>query len=157
MLQLVGKPRRPSQAGSSLIEILVVLLLVSVLAAALMTGMMDEQAAMDAKALDGEAGTEDLAGLLELWTSDPQDLERSKLESETERQEYQTLVENLEQSNQLGTWRDLLHERLGAGHPLLVALDPEAESMPEENTDGKTEAQPVDPADGQDPDIRWVD
>ena len=133
------------QAGSSLIEILVVLLMVCFLAAALMTGMMDKQAAMDARALDGDAETEDLAGLLELWTSDPQDLDRSKLESETKRQEYQALVENLEQTNQLGTWKELLHERLGAGHPLLVALDPDAEA-------GKPAK-----ADQDDPDIRWVD
>lgn len=143
-----------------------VLLLVSLLAAALMSGLMEKNAQLESAAEEGgQAGTEDLAGLLELWTSDPQDLadqqtERRRLQTQAERDAYRDLVDQLEDRGQLEDWKSLLRERLGDDHALLIALDPDDEVQPEADpveirwADG-TSDEPAD--DDGDPDIRWVD
>ena len=154
-------------AGGGLVEILVVLLLVSLLAAALMTGLMEKNAQLESSADEGaRAGTEDLAGLLELWTSDPQDLEARGIEARSldtsaERDAYQDLVNRLEDRGQLDDWKDMLRKRLGDDHALLVALESDAEAQPEA---GPVEirwageaAAAAEADDDGDPDIRWVD
>ena len=130
------------------------LLLVSLLAAALMTGLMNKNAQLESAAAEGTAGAEDLAGLLELWTSDPQDLEA------TDRDAYQNLVDRLQARGQLDDWRDMLRERLGKDHALVVALEPYEEPVP---AVGPVEIRWADDAaevaesdDDGDPDVRWV-
>lgn len=163
----VNRPIRnqlASQAGGGLIEVLVVLLLVSLLAAALMSGLMEKNAQLESDADGGaQAGTEDLLGLLELWTSDPQDLAEQQadhrgLETQAERDAYRDLVDRLDDQGQLDDWKSLLRERLGEDHALLVALRPDENEQPESGpVEIRWADEPVDEVDDDgDPDLRWV-
>lgn len=136
-----------------------VLLLVSLLAAALLAGLMEKNAQLESAAEDAQPGTEDLAGLLEFWTSDPQALETP------DRDAYRDLVDQLEDQGRLDDWKDMLSQRLGNDHTLVVALEPGDEP----NREPEPEAGPVEirwaddtaadelDDDDRDPDIRWVD
>lgn len=62
------------RAGGSLVEILIVVLILGLVAAAMMTRVMEKNEKLQ-KATSGEADAADLAELLGKWTSDPQALE----------------------------------------------------------------------------------
>lgn len=154
------------RAGSSLVEILVVLLLVSLAAAALMTNARGTMKNLEPKHLEsdpsvGEAG--ELARILQLWTSDPQQLETldldleaaldedAMLDTEAEREAYRDFVDELEASGRQDAWRDFLRRRFGEERLREGRL---GEGRLGE---GRLEEKPQTDPFADDPDIRWVD
>ena len=138
--------RRRPETGSALLELLFVTLIVGLLAAALLTNLTEMKGLSGALSSSQESPPSselsDLDRSLARWTRDPsqsnQELELSQgehaLDSDDDRKEYEAMVGEFESAGLLDEWESLLKSKLPAQHPLLTALDPEAESSSSESS-----------------------